>query len=208
MRDIHRAFASPVAVVGPDPSRLGVDEMAFLKTLDAVTGPLAFYDLAGQRRYVNRAFMERLTTAAEPDVHAAIDQTVIQFSANIEATGGTAPGRVERIGCTVVETSRGELKVQVSYVGVDLFGGGPSVMACLEPVGVELPTEADLRSRFQLTSQEARVALLLARGISNKCIAGKLGISPYTARHHTARVLRKLGVTTRAAVTAQVVGGG
>ena len=64
------------------------------------------------------------------------------------------------------------------------------------------PTPSVLCQRFGLSEREADVALHLMRGRSNKAIAGALGISPNTARNHTARVLQKLGVRRRAEATA------
>jgi len=46
------------------------------------------------------------------------------------------------------------------------------------------------------------VAILLAEGCSNSTVARRLGISPHTARHHTQRVLGKLGVHSRSAAGA------
>ncbi len=43
---------------------------------------------------------------------------------------------------------------------------------------------------------------LLIRGMSNRGIAEHLGISPHTARHHTERVMTKLGLQSRAAIAA------
>jgi len=43
------------------------------------------------------------------------------------------------------------------------------------------------------------VLTLLARGRSNKQIAGELGIAPRTAGHDVEHVYAKLGVSTRAA---------
>lgn len=57
-----------------------------------------------------------------------------------------------------------------------------------------------LVDRFGLTPSEATVALLLARGMSNRDIARTLSVSAHTARHHTESVLLKLHVHTRAAV--------
>ena len=56
-----------------------------------------------------------------------------------------------------------------------------------------------------LTRQEAHVARLLAERRSNREIAAALGISPHTARHHTERVLVKLGLHSRADVRALLV---
>lgn len=67
---------------------------------------------------------------------------------------------------------------------VDVIGAGPLGWA----------------REFGLTSRETRVAELLARRCTNAEIAEDVGISRHTARHHTERVLGKLGVTSRAAV--------
>jgi len=50
---------------------------------------------------------------------------------------------------------------------------------------------------YGMTPREVEVAILLAEGCSNSTVARRLGISPHTARHHTQRVLGKLGVHSR-----------
>jgi DNA-binding response OmpR family regulator len=57
-----------------------------------------------------------------------------------------------------------------------------------------------LAARFRLTAQQARVARLLADGLSNPEIAAALGISRLTARNHAREVLAKIGVPARARV--------
>jgi DNA-binding NarL/FixJ family response regulator len=44
-----------------------------------------------------------------------------------------------------------------------------------------------------LTSQESRVALLVARGLTNKEVAAALVLSPTTVEHHLGNVYRKRG---------------
>jgi DNA-binding CsgD family transcriptional regulator len=61
-----------------------------------------------------------------------------------------------------------------------------------------------LESDFGLTTRELDVALLLARGHSNAAIAKRLAISPHTVRHHTQKVLAKLGVHSRSAAGARL----
>jgi DNA-binding CsgD family transcriptional regulator len=61
---------------------------------------------------------------------------------------------------------------------------------------------AVLRRRYGLTARECEVVALLYDGQSNVEIARALAISPYTARHHTARVLQKLGARTRGQIAA------
>jgi HD-GYP domain-containing protein (c-di-GMP phosphodiesterase class II) len=54
---------------------------------------------------------------------------------------------------------------------------------------------------FGLSDRELEVLRLIARGLTNKEIAGELGISAKTAGHHVEHIYEKLGVTTRAAAT-------
>ena len=44
-------------------------------------------------------------------------------------------------------------------------------------------------------------ALLLAEGCDNRAVASTLGISWHTARRHTEKVIRKLGVASRGQVS-------
>jgi DNA-binding NarL/FixJ family response regulator len=69
------------------------------------------------------------------------------------------------------------------------------------PRRVEPP---DLRVAFGLTEQEERVAWLLAERLANAEVADRLCLSPHTARHHTERVLAKLGVSRRGEVAARL----
>jgi DNA-binding CsgD family transcriptional regulator len=64
--------------------------------------------------------------------------------------------------------------------------------------------EERLRGEYGMTPREVEVAELLALGLSNVGVAGRLRISPHTARHHTQRVLAKLGVHSRAEAAAKL----
>ena len=66
------------------------------------------------------------------------------------------------------------------------------------------PAAVNLHIEYGMTPREIEVALLLAEGCSNRTIAHRLGISPHTARHHTQRVLVKLGVHSRAEAGARL----
>ena len=55
-----------------------------------------------------------------------------------------------------------------------------------------------------LTHREQEVALLVARGLTNRQISTELGISERTAGNHVARTLRKLELRSRAQIAAWV----
>ena len=59
-----------------------------------------------------------------------------------------------------------------------------------------------------LTSQEARVALLVARGQTNREIATALFLSPKTVEHHLTSILRKRGLRSRTELAVSLAGPG
>lgn len=57
----------------------------------------------------------------------------------------------------------------------------------------------------ELTPREVQTATLMAQGLSNKLIAGQLGVSEHTAKFFVRCVTAKLGHTTRAGAAAEAV---
>ena len=51
-----------------------------------------------------------------------------------------------------------------------------------------------------LTARQQEVAGLVARGLTNKQIANRLGISRYTAETHVRNILERLGAASRAEI--------
>lgn len=76
--------------------------------------------------------------------------------------------------------------------------GDRLLLIVAEPLPV-LRTEP-VQTTARLTKREQQVAHLLEQRATNREIAAALGISVHTARHHSERVLMKLGVRSRAAV--------
>ncbi len=56
-----------------------------------------------------------------------------------------------------------------------------------------------------LSEREKEILLLVAEGCTNKEIAAKLFLSPYTARNHVIRILDKLGLSRRSEAAAEAV---
>jgi DNA-binding CsgD family transcriptional regulator len=93
-------------------------------------------------------------------------------------------------------------------IRVSTYQGGASTPLAIAAVDrlTRVPrSPEELRRVYGLTPAEVGVATLLAAGRSNAELAGELVISPHTARRHTERVLRKLGVRSRAEVAARVL---
>jgi DNA-binding NarL/FixJ family response regulator len=51
-----------------------------------------------------------------------------------------------------------------------------------------------------LTRREREVVVLVARGLTNRQVSAELSISERTAGNHVARILRKLGLRSRAQI--------
>jgi HD-GYP domain-containing protein (c-di-GMP phosphodiesterase class II) len=75
---------------------------------------------------------------------------------------------------------------------------GEVVAAVLQAAGVRAG-RAPRAFPAGLTGREVEVLRLVARGLSNKEIAARLGLSPKTVGHHVGHVYLKAGVSTRAA---------
>jgi non-specific serine/threonine protein kinase len=52
-----------------------------------------------------------------------------------------------------------------------------------------------------LTPREEEIALLIARGLTNRQIASELSVSEHTVANHVAKILRKLGLGSRSQIT-------
>ncbi len=84
---------------------------------------------------------------------------------------------------------------------------GPIVLVFVDQAELPLPNDDELQRRFGLTRKESGVARLIAEDQTNEQIATRRCISPHTARHHTEKVLAKLGANSRTLVRQILVGG-
>ena len=68
-----------------------------------------------------------------------------------------------------------------------------------------MPRQPALAWPGPLTGREREVAILIARGLSNRAIGDRLYITQATAARHVANIFAKLGFTNRSQVIAWVV---
>ncbi len=103
---------------------------------------------------------------------------------------------------------RARLRAQLDGTGIEIVGEFASLAAAqraaaeadailLAPSPLHGDEEADADIVESLTSRETEVLELLAEGLPNKAIAGRLGISDQTVKFHVASISGKLGAANR-----------
>lgn len=86
---------------------------------------------------------------------------------------------------------------------LERLGARPAATALRRRLGLRGPREATRANPAGLTARELEVLELVAEGLQNREIAGRLVLSPRTVDHHVSAVLRKLGARTRAEAAAR-----
>lgn len=129
-----------------------------------------------------------------------------------ESITRAAAGLAERGASAAAMGGTFSARLHATRIGPRQVGPGGALIAVLvDPVAAPGELQGTLQGRFGLTTREAEVAVLLARGLSTKAIALDLDISWHTARGHVERAMRKLDVRSRsraAAVVAEVASDG
>lgn len=183
--------------------RLAAERALLASVLDASDKRLLVCDRSGKPVHASSA-LER-TLAADPErqgIEREI-QSLARATAGLAANGNTAIHSVARAGQRVVSTLRGHYRLSASLAGE----GRPEpvgVLVLLEPLFPDPLADPEVRERYGLTTQELRVARLIAIGLRNEAIARRLHISPHTARRHTEHILEKLGIASRAQVADRI----
>jgi DNA-binding CsgD family transcriptional regulator len=108
--------------------------------------------------------------------------------------------RLRRAGRRVA--AREQLRAALdAFTAMDLTAWAQRAADELAATGATARPRRPLASE-PLTSQETRVALLVARGLSNREVAAALFLSPKTIEHHLASVFRKRGFRSRTELAA------
>jgi DNA-binding CsgD family transcriptional regulator len=168
--------------------------------LDRIGERLVLYSLAG--RELHRNVTLRRTLAQDPDrdrILEGAEAVALAVAAYArrgvrDADGPTATPASSR---RVVRTATGRYRLRGCVVGPEASDTESAVLVSVERITVEPPSPEALRDRFGLTLREVQVACLLVQRLTNDEIAGILGISSHTARHHTESILLKVGVKSR-----------
>jgi DNA-binding CsgD family transcriptional regulator len=179
---LHRTLSHPA------PGQLsGFASPHVAAALDGMAAPVWLFDESGRFLHHSGAATRLVLGLVEGNVlHAAAQQHARALLRGYHVGTPVSP-------CCTVEVSGERVRLVGAYLRPP-SARSPAVLVRAEGATVVLPSEEAVRARFELTPQEARVALLRARGVETAAIAERLSVSVHTVRRHTERVLAKLHV--------------
>lgn len=125
----------------------------------------------------------------------------------------TSYGQRESVLSSILAGATGFLTKNVSHAelvaAIRAVGRGQSLLdASVTRDVIERLVElsaAPPKAEDVLSEREKEVLLLIAQGCTNKEIAARLVLSPYTARNHVIRILDKFGLSRRSEAAVQAV---
>ena len=132
------------------------------------------------------------------------DTQVIMFTSYSEQESVLASIMAGATGFLTKNVSHGKLVEAIHAAGRGASMLDPSVTRNVIERLAEL-SEASAQQADVLSEREREVLVLIAQGCTNKEIAAKLVVSPYTARNHVIRILNKLGLSRRSEAAAHAV---
>jgi DNA-binding CsgD family transcriptional regulator len=159
------------------------------------------FENEGLRRQIKADRSERTLDEAMSDVRQAALQRVREEAA-ADGKRGLHPAVVSAAHAIAkvsvqVRTQANQYRVEAIPVAGAVRGLAHVIVMTIRARRPRRLTVEALRSRYGLTTREARVSALLGGGVRTREIAESLGISLHTARRHVESVLRKLGVHSR-----------
>lgn len=191
---LHPAFTAGCAAV--------VDEAGVPRrlegVLDGIDTPMLLADLGGRALHRNRALSELLARDASERIESALEI----FLARIGGAVGAAP---DVRWAETIRLDGARVRIRATLFESEGLGPRSHVLVVVDAPPRLPEAPGPWMRALGLTPRQAAVAVLLARGWSNKRIARELGMRPKTARRHTEAVLARLGVSSRAAVAAELL---
>jgi DNA-binding CsgD family transcriptional regulator len=184
---LQPALAAAVCSLQAPPPHAGFSSSHVSAVIDGIGEPLWLFDEAGRCIHQSAAAARLAGQLSEGDVLRAGAEQLARALLRGARSGAPVPS------AWALEVSGERFGLAGTYLRAD-GSATPAVLVRAEGVLPALPSEEVLRARFGLTPQEARVALLRARGEATDAIARHLNVSIHTVRRHTEHVLAKLTV--------------
>lgn len=182
---------------------VGWEPHLLLRLLDALPVGLALAELGSRSLYVNPAWAGWMEGEREGPLPREVERLLWERACPAAARGALTVGGEQLIAD--VGSRQGRLRI--GGIVVQPSGTATPLLALtIQPAPMRAGWPDDVGLRYRLTPAELRVAELVAAGLSNGAVAAALSISPHTARTHTARILSKIGVRSRAGISARLRG--
>lgn len=164
----------------------------FDSLIDRLPESVILFDHSGKPVHINEAASKALR--ADPEANVLLAKTKYLALKMLSEKSANLVSREP----TVLDTGRKRWSLEATFPELAPFGERTPVMVTI----TELPSFAPVRGlspgdNFHFTARETEVAQLLGRRLTNREVATELGMSEHTARHHTERVLKKMGVGSR-----------
>jgi DNA-binding CsgD family transcriptional regulator len=173
--------------------RLGGIRKRFYALIDRLDTAVMVTDVAGKSLHESPALSRLIADDSHgADLRRRLTDLALRAATDPEARAMVITTGAHRYRATVAD-----------HVEAD-GRGTPVRLISVDRLTARRRTAAELREEFGLTPSECRAVALLALGKSNAQLAAEMGISEFTARRHTERVLSKLGVKSRAEVAARL----
>jgi DNA-binding CsgD family transcriptional regulator/tetratricopeptide (TPR) repeat protein len=136
-----------------------------------------------------------------PATYALLRQAEAAFAARARSAAGTEALRRAEVGATAMNAVPllAEIRELAAHARVELHGPEQAPRAIPAPRGAEAWGDRDPLEL--LTTREREVLEVLAAGLTNREIAGRLFISEKTVGVHVGRIYHKLGVRGRVQAT-------
>lgn len=173
--------------------------MTFSSVIDHLLTPALLYSLDAVLLRSNSAF-GHLTRRA--DRHALLRTRIDAMATRFGSFVRDLPASARRVAAKdslTVSVRTDDYKINGVLSRTDVTDNPFVILVYLQPLRTAIAGgRVELDPLFGVLSpREQEVAMLLARGHSNREIATLLAIAEHTARRHTERVLERLGLTSR-----------
>lgn len=120
---------------------------------------------------------------------------LLSLSDDVHIARAIASLPVRAWGLLSPDVGEDELLAAVNAVHEGLLAAAPALIQPLLGPATQFDEQEELLE--ELTDREGEILQLLARGLANKQIATRLGISEHTVKFHVSAIYSKLGVTNR-----------
>jgi DNA-binding CsgD family transcriptional regulator len=177
-----------------------------LQLLDALERPMLVADAGGCIAYRTPALQRCLRHGPRGErfrLESELERLVARLVARLQHGGLRDRNGRPDVVTREIGTTHATYRLRGVLLPPEVVPGDTgAILVEFERTGPGTLREEDLRTQCGLTAREIEVSRLLARGMSDAAIGGRLGISTRTAEHHAENVLRKLGVASRSEVAA------